>query len=360
MLSKQNGLCLAFVFTNLILLYHIFTRVYVQLLLLLLVFVSYKYLKRTITENIGVQGKGVLVTGCDTGFGHDLALRLESLGCRVYAGCLCPEGDGAKKLKETKSSRMHVLHLDVTKDEHVAAAKEFVGMQNTDEVLWAIVNNAAIERILDVELVPLEQMKRLAEVNFYGIVRVTKAFIPMIRKSKGRIVNVTSVKGRLAIPHDVSYCVTKYAAEAFSDCLRREMYKFGVKVSVIEPGYFDGATGMLNMQYCDKMEEELKEAWKTFSPDVQALYGWDYVRTLVQRCRDGRAGSCYSSEPVMDAMVHAIANPNPQTRYIVHGSKNWVDIWAALPVLSNYLPEELMDWYIRRLIPPPKLAIENS
>ena len=67
MLSKQNGLCLAFVFLNLILLYHKFTHVYVQLFLLLLVFVSYKYLKRTITENIDVQGKGVLVTGCDTG-----------------------------------------------------------------------------------------------------------------------------------------------------------------------------------------------------------------------------------------------------------------------------------------------------
>lgn len=65
--------------------------------------------------------------------------------------------------------------------------------------------------------------------------------------------NVTSVKGRFAIPHDVSYCVTKYSAEAFSDCLRREMYKFDVNVSVIEPGYFDGATGMLNMQYVRKI-----------------------------------------------------------------------------------------------------------
>ena len=74
--------------------------------------------------------------------------------------------------------------------------------------------------------------------------------------------NVTSVKGRVAIPHDVSYCVTKYAAEAFSDCLRREMYKFGVKVSVIEPGYFDGATGMLNMQYVRKMLFILVFAYK--------------------------------------------------------------------------------------------------
>ena len=73
--------------------------------------------------------------------------------------------------------------------------------------------------------------------------------ITMISVFAGRIVNVTSIKGRIAIPHDVGYCVTKYAAEAFSDILRREMYKFGVKVSIIEPGYFDGATGMLDQKY---------------------------------------------------------------------------------------------------------------
>ena len=66
---------------------------------------------------------------------------------------------------------------------------------------------------------------------------------------EGRIVNVTSVKGRIAVPHDVGYCVTKYATEAFSDILRREMHKFGINVSVIEPGYFDGATGMLTKEY---------------------------------------------------------------------------------------------------------------
>ena len=61
--------------------------------------------------------------------------------------------------------------------------------------------------------------------------------------------NVTSIKGRVAVPHDVGYCASKYAAEAFSDILRREMHKFGVKVSIVEPGYFDGATGMLNKEY---------------------------------------------------------------------------------------------------------------
>ena len=77
------------------------------------------------------------------------------------------------------------------------------------------------------------------------------------------------------------------------------------------------------------MEGELKEIWKTYSPNVQALYGWEYVSTLVQRCRDGRAGSCYSSAPVMDAMVDAIASTNPQARYLIQGSKKLIDIWCV-------------------------------
>ena len=84
---------------------------------------------------------------------------------------------------------------------------------------------------------------------------------------------------------------------------------------------------------CDQMEGELKEIWKTYSPETQSLYGWEYVGTLVQRCRDGRTGSCYSSAAVMDAMVDAISNTSPRARYLVHGSKKWLDIWCVSIIL---------------------------
>ena len=80
---------------------------------------------------------------------------------------------------------------------------------------------------------------------------------------------------------------------------------------------------------CDVMEAELKEHWKTIPRETQDLYGWEYVRTLIQHCRDGRAGSCYSPAPVMDAMVDALANIHPKCRYLVHGSKNWIDVWCV-------------------------------
>ncbi|XP_053393616.1 D-beta-hydroxybutyrate dehydrogenase, mitochondrial-like [Mercenaria mercenaria] len=126
--------------------------------------------------------------------------------------------------------------------------------------LWTVINNAVIEFIADVEFTQIEMMKRVAEVNFYGMVRVTKACLPLIRKSRGRVINVTSVKGRLPLPTDSAYIVTKWAGEAFSDILRREMYRFGVKVIVMEPGHFGGVTAMLMNKNAKLAEDYLNEA----------------------------------------------------------------------------------------------------
>ena len=77
------------------------------------------------------------------------------------------------------------------------------------------------------------------------------------------------------------------------------------------------------------MESELKEHWETLPQETKELYGWDYVSTLVQRCRNGRAGSCYTPAPVMDAIVDALSSPSPKCRYLVHGSKNLIDMWCV-------------------------------
>ncbi|NWX86811.1 BDH protein, partial [Nothoprocta ornata] len=107
--------------------------------------------------------------------------------------------------------------------------------------LWGLVNNAGISTFGEVEFTSLDKYKEVAEINLWGTVRVTKAFLPLIRRAKGRVVNVASMLGRMASPSRSCYCISKFGVEAFSDCLRQEMYRWGVRVILIEPSNFVAA-----------------------------------------------------------------------------------------------------------------------
>ncbi|NXX06134.1 BDH protein, partial [Larus smithsonianus] len=133
--------------------------------------------------------KAVLITGCDKGFGHALAKLLHSKGFTVFAGCLQADknGDGARELKNMKSDRMQVLQMDVCSDQEVAQAVDFVKrtLKVPEEGLWGLVNNAGISTFGEVEFASLDNYKDVAEINLWGTVRVTKAFLPLIRRAKG-------------------------------------------------------------------------------------------------------------------------------------------------------------------------------
>ncbi|GBL86577.1 Estradiol 17-beta-dehydrogenase 2 [Araneus ventricosus] len=152
--------------------------------------------KRYLNDKVSSERKTVLITGCDTGFGHLLAKHLDSKGFSVIACCLFPNDNGAKELQKSCSERLKVVGLDVTKDESVSQAKEFVTKNLEDSELWAIVNNAGILKGVTIELTSLRDFKDSLEVNTLGVVRVTQAFLPLLRKSKGRVVNLTSVAGK--------------------------------------------------------------------------------------------------------------------------------------------------------------------
>ncbi len=161
-------------------------------------------------------GRAVLITGCDSGFGHHLAKKLDCMGFTVFAGCLCPEGPGAQSLVEEGSDRMKVLQLDVTNDD-VSLAKDFVqanlpalGNLNTskclvysishfkDEIplvlyivvlfsgLYAVVNNAGISDWGETEWSTAKDFQKMADVNLFGAIRVTIPFLPLVRASKGQ------------------------------------------------------------------------------------------------------------------------------------------------------------------------------
>jgi NAD(P)-dependent dehydrogenase (short-subunit alcohol dehydrogenase family) len=163
-----------------------------------------------------------LVTGASTGIGRACAIHLAGLGFHVLAGVRDPADapDG-----------LDPLRLDVTSESDVAAAAERVGAE-----LGVLVNNAGIAINGPVEVVPLDQWRRIVEVNLLGQVAVTRALLPAILRARGRVVNMSSIGGRVANPLFGPYSATKFALEAVSDALRREVAAHGVRVVSIEPG----------------------------------------------------------------------------------------------------------------------------
>lgn len=139
--------------------------------------------------------RSVLVTGCDSGFGNLVARRLDAYGFTVFAGCLFPDGDGAKKLAQETSKTFRIVKLDVTSKEDVERTVREIEATGLD--LWAVVNNAGVAQYLPAEWgSDVEEYERMFNVNVYGLVRVTKAFLPLLRRSKGRVVNLSSMAGK--------------------------------------------------------------------------------------------------------------------------------------------------------------------
>ncbi|XP_070382992.1 retinol dehydrogenase 5-like isoform X2 [Dermacentor albipictus] len=182
------------------------------------------------------KGKAVLITGCDTGFGHLLADRLAKDGFLVFAGCLDASGTGAKLLRE--ESNIRVLQMDVTKQEDIDAAVESVEKALDNKVLYAVVCNAGVGSIGYISLQPLSRVRQVFEVNTFGVLAVSCAFLPLLRKSRGRLVIVSSLLARLSVPECLTYCISKRASISLADGLRRQFYSKGVHVCTVEPtGY---------------------------------------------------------------------------------------------------------------------------
>ncbi|KAK3580401.1 hypothetical protein CHS0354_001521 [Potamilus streckersoni] len=325
-----------------------------------LIFLLLRILRRTTKRTINHDRKAVFITGCDTGFGYHLAERLATKTFKVFAGCLLIDGEGSKKLGAHESNRIQILPLDVTRDDSVQAALEFV-QQNLDETeLWGLVNNAGIYAHGEVELSIIDAFKKCAEVNLYGLIRVTKAFLPLIRKSKGRIVNMSSSSGLHSWPCSSPYNTSKYGVESVSDSLRAEMRRFDVKVILIEPAMFGGNTGIHNESNGRRYMQEIEEFWKTASTDVKQTYTKSYMLRQVKLILELRGKfAAKSTKPVIDAMEDGLTNTTPKFRYLVHGGPWPIDPIAVFAKVFPFVPEFLMDWIICRITMLNKLPSES-
>ncbi|XP_062336280.1 D-beta-hydroxybutyrate dehydrogenase, mitochondrial [Osmerus eperlanus] len=317
------------------------TNVTECIVVIYLVFVVYVATPRIPRGSIEVNGRAVFITGCDSGFGHALARHLHKLGFTVFAGCLLKDkgGGGAEELQALHSDRMKVVQLDVCSDELVNQAVDYVkaNLEDSERGLWAVVNNAGVSTFGEVEFTTMDTYKQVSEVNLWGTIRVTKALLPLIRRAKGRVVNLASMYGRMGNALRSPYCVSKYGVEAFSDCLRYEMKSWGVKVSIIEPGNFIVATGILTRDIVASTADKL---WKEAPPVVQEDYGKhhfeQYMALMRSYCNSGQKDMA----PVLDDITDAITSKRPYTRYNPMEAHWWIrmQVMTHLPaVLSDRL-----------------------
>ena len=206
--------------------------------------------------------KSIVVTGASSGIGRATALHLDEIGFRVFAGVRRDE-DG-QNLAKLASGRLTPIRLDVTDADSVAAAVELVARE-TSRKLHGLVNNAGLSVNGPLEMVPGDQIRKLMDVNVVGLMAVTKAFLPMIRASHGRIVNISSGHGLLAIPDKSAYAASKFAVQAISDSLRVELLPFNVSVSCL-------AVGKVETDVLGKIVAERERMIEDADPEVAELY----------------------------------------------------------------------------------------
>ena len=270
----------------------------------------------------------VLITGASSGIGEGCALRLDALGYRVFAGVRkAADGDS---LRGKSSGKLTPVSLDVTSAESIAGAVAALGGVR----LGGLVNNAGVAIAGPLELVPLDLWRRQMEVNVMGPVAVTQAFLPQLRAGRGRIVNIGSVAGRSALPLAGPYCASKHALEGLSDSLRMEVKRWGIAVSIEDPG-------AVKTPIWDKSLGDADELRRQANPELFELY-----RVLVEKMLKAVAVSARIGVPVEDvvkAVEHALTSAKPKTRYVVGRD-------AKIRMLLNWLPDLRRDSLILKQI----------
>uniref|UniRef100_A0A3Q0QU27 Zgc:113142 n=1 Tax=Amphilophus citrinellus TaxID=61819 RepID=A0A3Q0QU27_AMPCI len=195
----------------------------------------------------------------------------------------------------------------VTSDEEVQQAKRMVLENLPKKGLWAVVNNAGISDWAEIEWSTIEDFRNMVDVNLFGCIRTSIAFLPLVRATKGEVSIIFSFFYCLNMG---AYSVSKRGLEAFADCLRVEMASFGVKVSIIQPGNFGQATNILK-------RKTSSDIWNKLDDEKKRIFGREYIELandyFTSTCRAGFK----DAEPVVAAMLHAVTSAHPKHRYLL-------------------------------------------
>jgi NAD(P)-dependent dehydrogenase (short-subunit alcohol dehydrogenase family) len=260
-----------------------------------------------------------LITGASSGIGQACAVQLVSSGWRVLAG--------VRRAGEAPDGTEEVL-LDVTAADQIRAAADLV------DQLDGLVNNAGIAIAAPLEFVSPEELRHQLEVNLVGQVAVTQAFLPALRRAKGRIVFMGSIAGRSALPFLSPYAASKHALEAVADSLRLELRPFGIHVSIVEPGSIKTAIWARSAQRAD-------ELIAASDGELGDLYGERIAAFRQIALERGAAGE--PAEKVAKVVLAALTAERPHTRYLIGRD-------ARLRAGFERLPDRLRDRIYERVL----------
>jgi NAD(P)-dependent dehydrogenase (short-subunit alcohol dehydrogenase family) len=273
--------------------------------------------------------KNILITGVSTGIGYATANALLKKGYSVFGSVRRQED--VDRLREELGEAFTPLLFDVTDSEAIATAVAQVTDVVGEEGLYALINNAGIVIPGPLKYAPLAEFREHFEVNLFGLLDVTQQFLPLLGGERdspfppGRIINISSVSGRVAYPFMGAYASTKHALEALSDSLRREMMLYGVTVVVIEPG-------TTNTPIKHKFADRIRRYESTdYGPMFAGL-----EEQLADRERTG-----LPVEKVVNVIIEAVESEHPKTRYAV--PRKWLTSW----ILPRFLPDRWLDRLVR-------------
>ncbi len=248
-----------------------------------------------------------IITGASSGMGKSTALKLQAKGITVYGAARRLE-----RMKDLENAGINIISLDITDEESInKCVNTVIDKEGRIDIL---INNAGYGSYGTIEDVPIDEAKHQFEVNLFGLSRITQLVLPIMRKQQsGRIVNISSMGGKVYTPLGAWYYATKHALEAWSDCLRVEVKQFGVKVSIVEPGAIK--TDWVNIATDNLRKTSRKGAYSELSNKV--VDGFDNIY----------AGNITKPDVLGEVIVKAATDKNPKKRY-VKGSMARISLMA--------------------------------
>lgn len=279
-----------------------------------------------------LHGKTYVVTGASTGIGRSTAILLANAGAQVFAGV---RNQDAANMLEGESPNIRPLMLDVTNPDQIMQAAQTVSAAVQTRGLNGLINNAGMAVAAPLEFVPIDEFRYQIEVNLIGQVAVTQAFLPCLRAAKGRIINITSIGGRIAGRLLGAYHASKFAMEALTDTMRQELSPWGLQVVAIEPGEIATPIWITGTSYADRVMEKMP-------PQVTPMYGSDIE--ALRASAPSKAANGLPPEKVAAVIYRALTAARPKTRYLVGTDAQIGD------KVFRLLPDRLRDYMIRRMM----------
>lgn len=302
--------------------------------LLLLAVAIHQALLYATQKTYPVHGSGgILVTGASSGIGRHAAISLARQGYTVFAGCR--KQNDMESLSAEGVSTLRPIIIDVTKEKQIDEAYHKIEAELGGKPFVALVNNAGMEGAAPVELLEMQAVRTTFEVNYFGVLQVTKKFIPLLRKAgKGaRIVHVSSVAGLMSSPGGTPYAATKFAVEAMNDALRIELAPWGITSSVINPAFV--ATEIFG-----KVQAHRDSDMEKYTAEQKSLYK-HLINDNAKKMMLDMVAKADTPAVTTEAITHAITSPQPQLRYVVaniDGTPAWVFHW-----MKWILPAQVFD-----------------